>query len=87
MIINHFVVSQRDSVWQFSFKGDVTAPFASKHAAIEAAIAAAGQIADSEVVLRDGDVRSETIWRYGIAGLNAQESERLAAEIERDADA
>ncbi len=67
MTMNHFVVSERDSVWQFSFRGDVTAPFASRRAAIDAAIAQAGKIADSEVVLRDGDVHSETIWRSGQA--------------------
>ncbi|KQX42906.1 hypothetical protein ASD04_02830 [Devosia sp. Root436] len=87
MTIDHFVVSQRDSVWQFSFRGDVTAPFADRKAAIDAAIAAAGKIAESEVVLRDGDVHSETIWRSGQADLSARESERLAADIERDRDA
>jgi hypothetical protein len=87
MTINHFVVSQHDSVWQFSFKGDVTAPFASKAAAIEAAIGQAGRTPDSEVVLRDGDVHSETIWRSGQPDLTTREFEHLAAETERDTDA
>ena len=73
MTMNHFVVSERDSVWQFSFKGDVTAPFASRRAAIDAAIAEAGKIGDSEVVLRDGDVHSETIWRSGEADRTRRE--------------
>ena len=38
---NHFVVSHRDTAWQFSFHGDVTAPFTSREAAIEEAIKAA----------------------------------------------
>lgn len=87
MTINHFVVSERDSVWQFSFKGDVTAPFASRSAAIEAAIAEAGKVADAEVVLRDGDVHSETIWRTGQGDLSARECARLADDLERGRDA
>ena len=77
MTINHFVVSERDSVWQFSFRGDVTAPFASRSAAIDAAIAEAGKIADAEVVLRDGDVHSETIWRSGQPDRTTRQSERM----------
>lgn len=67
MINNHFVISQRDSVWQFSFRGDVTGPFTSKTAAIKAAIKAASQVADAdvEVVVHDADVRAETVWRSG----------------------
>ena len=83
MTMNHFVVSERDSVWQFSFRGDVTAPFASRRAAIDAAIAQAGKIADSEVVLRDGDVHSETIWRSGQSDRTTRQSERM----ERDGNA
>jgi hypothetical protein len=67
MINNHFVISQRDSVWQFSFRGDVTAPFTTKAEAIKAAIEAASKIddADVEVVVHDADVRAETVWRSG----------------------
>lgn len=89
MSTDHFVVSQQDSVWQFSFRGDVTAPFTSRSAAIDAAIAAAGKVEGAEVavVLRDGDLRSETIWRTGQPDLSEREAERLAADIERDSDA
>ncbi|MCR6672846.1 DUF2188 domain-containing protein [Devosia ginsengisoli] len=89
MSTDHFVVSQRDSAWQFSFKGDVTAPFTSRSAAIEAAIAAAGKVEGAEVavVLRDGDRRSETIWRSNQTDLTESEAEQLAADIERDSDA
>ncbi len=67
MTNNHFVISQRDSVWQFSFRGDVTAPFTSKGDAIKAAIDAASKIGsgDVEVVVHDADVRAETVWRSG----------------------
>ena len=69
MINNHFVISQRDSVWQFSFRGDVTGPFTSKAAAVRAAIDAASKIgdADVEVVVRDANVKAETVWRSGQA--------------------
>ncbi len=62
---NHFVVSQRESVWQFSFRGDVTAPFTSKDNAVNAAIAQAAKVEDDEVevVVHDADLRAETIWR------------------------
>jgi len=67
MINNHFVISQRDSVWQFSFRGDVTGPFTSKDDAVRAAIDAASKIgdADVEVVVRDANVKAETVWRSG----------------------
>ena len=67
MTTNHFVVSQRDSVWQFSFRGDVTAPFTSKQGAIDAAIAEASKVGaeDVEVVVRDAHLLTETIWRAG----------------------
>lgn len=67
MSTNHFVVSQRDSVWQFSHRGDVTGPFTTRDAAIEAAIAEATQTTgeDVEVLVRDANLRTETIWRAG----------------------
>jgi hypothetical protein len=67
MSSNHFVVSQRDSVWQFSFRGDVTGPFTSKDDAVNAAIVAAGEVGDAhvEVVVHDADLRVETVWKTG----------------------
>jgi hypothetical protein len=69
MSSNHFVVSQRDSVWQFSFRGEVTGPFTSKTDAIQAAILAAGKVGDThvEVVVHDADLRVETVWQTGQA--------------------
>jgi hypothetical protein len=67
MSSNHFVVSQRDSVWQFSFRGDVTGPFTSKEEATHAAILAAGKISGThvEVVVHDADLLVETVWQSG----------------------
>jgi len=89
MTNSHFVVSQRDSVWQFSFKGDMTGPFTSRDAAIAAAIAEAAAVGDDavEVVVRDADMRTETVWRTGPLKLSDTEAERLAADIERESDA
>lgn len=65
MTNHHFVISQRESVWQFSFRGDVTGPFTSKQAAVSAAIEAATELGstDVEVVVHDADLRAETVWR------------------------
>lgn len=89
MTTSHFVVSQRENAWQVSFKGEVTAPFGSRAAAIAAAIEMAGQIGgtETEVVVRDADLRTETVWRADGSGLSEKESARLADEIERDRDA
>lgn len=61
----HFLVYLRDSAWQFSHKGSITAPFRSREEAIEAAINAAQQTNDDqiEVVVQDSDMRTETVWR------------------------
>ncbi|HEV7344400.1 MAG TPA: DUF2188 domain-containing protein [Devosia sp.] len=74
MTNNHFVISQRESGWQFSYRGDVTAPFATKQQAVAAAIDAAGKLedADVEVVVHDADFRAETVWRSGQSGSTAQ---------------
>ena len=67
---SHFVVSRRDSAWQFSFKGDITAPFHTRDAAVEAAIAAAEESRDPhvEVLLQDADLKTERVWRAGTQG-------------------
>jgi hypothetical protein len=61
---NHFVVSHRDTAWQFSFHGDVTAPFTSRQAAIEEAIKAARAtgLKDIEVLVQSPDFTTETVW-------------------------
>lgn len=71
MINNHFVISQRESVWQFSFRGDVTGPFTSKADAIDAAIDAASRFDGEavEVVVHDADLRAETVWRSARSGV------------------
>lgn len=89
MTNNHFVISQRDSAWQFSFRGDVTGPFTTKEGAVKAAIAAASTVGhtDVEVVLHDANLRAETVWRTGQRDLSAIESNQLATELERNTDA
>jgi uncharacterized membrane protein len=89
MTTSHFVVSQRENSWQISFKGDVTAPFTTREAAISAAIKLAGEAGDTsaEVIVRDADLRSETVWRANNADLSEDESAVLAAETERERDA
>jgi hypothetical protein len=66
MSTSHYLVSAATLAgWQFSHKGDITGPFDSKEGAIEAAILEAGQSDDPdvEVVVRDADLRTETVWR------------------------
>lgn len=64
MSTNHFVVSQRESSWEFSYRGDVTGPFRSREEAIAEAIASASAIQsrDVEVIVRDADLKTETVW-------------------------
>lgn len=61
----HFIVYLRDSAWQYSYRGSVTAPFRSREEAIESAIAEAREENDPEieVVVQEADMRSETVWR------------------------
>ena len=89
MTTDYFVVSQKDSAWQFSFRGNITAPLTTKDEAIAAAIAAAGKVDGAEVavLLRDGDLHTETIWRSGQVNLTDRESANLAADLERGTDA
>lgn len=62
---HHFVVSQRDSAWQFSFKGDITAPFATRDEAVAAAIRAAEALDEAavEVLVQNADMKTESVWR------------------------
>lgn len=85
MTNSHFIVSQRENAWQVSYKGDVTAPFTTRGDAIDAAIAMAGTAEDkaAEVIVRDADLRSETVWRADGSGGSAAESAN--PQQERDA--
>jgi hypothetical protein len=62
---HHFVVSQKDTAWQFSFRGEVTGPFSDRNQAIESAIAEATAtgLPDVEVVVQDPDTKTEVVWR------------------------
>lgn len=62
---NHFLVYLRDSAWQFSYRGSITAPFKTREQAIEAAIFAAreSEEANVEVLVQDSDMRTESVWR------------------------
>ena len=89
MTTSHFIVSQRENAWQVSHKGDVTAPFGTRDEAIAAAIDMAGKLGDTEaeVIARDADLKSETVWRAAGLDLSQQESANLAADIEQERDA
>lgn len=66
MTSRHFLVYLRDSSWQFSYRGSITAPFKTREEAIEAAIGAAREASDPdvEVVVQEADMRTETVWRH-----------------------
>lgn len=65
---HHFVVSQRDTSWQFSFRGEVTAPFSTRREAVEEAIREAKEtgLNDIAVVVQDADLKTETVWQPDI---------------------
>lgn len=66
MSTSHYVVSERsESVWQFSQKGEITGPYTSREAAVEAAIseARASLDADSDVLVRDASLKTVTVWQ------------------------
>ena len=67
MDTNHYVVSQRESAWQYSHRGEISGPYDTKQKAIDAAIAGAKQAgdADAEVLVRDADLKTESVWRSG----------------------
>jgi len=64
MSSQHFVVAAQDRAWHYSFKGAITGPFESRQEAVTAAIEQASQIEDDdvEVVVRDADLKTETVW-------------------------
>jgi hypothetical protein len=65
MSSHHFVVAAQEHAWHFSYKGAMTGPFTSREAAVHAAIAQAIQQGepDIEVLVRDADLKTETVWR------------------------
>ena len=65
MSSQHFLVAAQDRSWHYSFKGDVTGPYSSREEAVAAAIEEASKLEDGEVevVVRDADLRTETVWR------------------------
>ena len=66
----HLIVTQRDSAWQYMYRGTVTGPFKSREQAIEGAISEARGTKDTdiEVVVQDLDLNQVTVWRSGEAG-------------------
>ena len=69
MTERHFIVSERDHVWQYSFRGSVAGPFKSREDAIDAAIEEAGQAGDPQiaVIVQDHDMQQETVWRHPVS--------------------
>lgn len=67
MSTNHYIVAHLDHSWQFSVKGNVTGPFGTREEAVAAAIedAAESGAPDAEVIVRDADLKTETVWRPG----------------------
>lgn len=65
MSSHHFVVAAQDRSWHYSFKGDLVGPYTSREAAVEAAIKEAAKLDDDdiEVVVRDANLKTETVWR------------------------
>lgn len=63
---SHFLVYLRDGSWQHSNRGNTSAPFKSREAAIEAAIGEAQATGDpfAEVIVQDSETSAETVWRY-----------------------
>ncbi len=61
----HFIVLFRDAGWQFTYRGSVSGPFASREDAIAEAIreARATREPEVEVIVQEPDMRQETVWR------------------------
>lgn len=62
---NHFIVCLRDGAWQHTNRGSISAPFRTREAAIESAIADARESADpeAEVIVQDPETNAQTVWR------------------------
>lgn len=62
----HYIVSQDGHNWHVSFRGTVFGPFPTSQAAVETAIEDANARPDREeleVLLRDTDARTVTVWK------------------------
>ena len=61
----HFIVTERDHVWLYSYRGDPAGPFKTRQEAIDAAIAEATQLDyhTAHVIVQDKDMQQETVWR------------------------
>lgn len=64
---NHYIVCLRDGSWQHNNRGNTSAPFTTREAAIEAAIEAARASGDPDaiVIVQDAETLTETVWRSG----------------------
>lgn len=67
---SHFIVYLRDGCWQHTNRGNVSAPFKTREAAIESAIAEARNANDpsAEVIVQDPETTAETVWRSSEEG-------------------
>jgi hypothetical protein len=67
MTERHYIVSDRHSAWQYTYRGSITAPFNTREEAIKAAIDAAQESGDRdvEVIVQNTDMQVETVWRHG----------------------
>jgi hypothetical protein len=67
---SHYIVCLRDGSWQHNNRGNTSAPFTTREAAIEAAIEEARNSGDPDatVVVQDSETLSETVWRSGDNG-------------------
>lgn len=63
----HFIVSEKNGVWQYSSRGDITSHFASRDEAIEAAIKEAKAIDrfEARVIVQDTNMQQQTVWQPG----------------------
>jgi hypothetical protein len=62
----HFIVTERDHAWLYSYRGDPAGPFKTRQEAIAAAIAEATERGDrsAHVIVQDKDMQQEIVWRY-----------------------
>ncbi len=61
----HFIVSQKDGVWQYSSRGEIAGHFDSREEAISAAVQEARDsgTASAKVIVQDTSMQQETVWQ------------------------